>query len=172
MKKQLQANSARPPFLLRAVRREPHLYSAICKARLLYSRRVAGAKMRELFRRHEALLLMNDFEREQVRSLRDEGYALIPQFFSRGLMDRIFRQADAMFHNLAVHARRAYSIQPGARDSLHGVSYEELAATEKTIELRDPLLRIPETLEVAFHDSILKIAANFLGYVPPLYRRS
>ena len=170
MKKQLQANSARPPFLLRAVRREPHLYSAICKARLLYSRRVAGAKMRELFRRHEALLLMNDFEREQVRSLRDEGYALIPQFFSRGLMDRIFRKADAMFHNLEIDARRAYSIQTGARDSLDGVSYEELAATEKTIALRDLLLRIPETLEVAFHDSILKIAANFLGYVPPLYR--
>src|SRR5271156_4035888 len=133
MKNATQANSARPPFLLRAARREPHLYSAICKARLLYSRRVAGAKMRELFRRHEALVLMNDFEREQVRSLRDEGYALIPEFFSRGMMDRIFRKADAMFHSLEIDARRAYSIQTGERGTLDGVSYEELAATEKTI---------------------------------------
>src|SRR5271154_1419897 len=170
MKNATQANSVRPPFLLRAVRREPHLYSAICKARLLYSRRVAGASMRELFRRHESLLMMNDFERDQVRSLRETGYALIPEFFSREMMDRIFRKADAMFHNLEIDARRAYSIQTGARGSLDGASYEELAATEKTIALRDPLLRIPETLEVAFHESILKIAANFLGYVPPLYR--
>ena len=170
MKKQMQANSVRPPFLLRAVRREPHLYSAICRARLLYSRRVAGASMRGLFRRHEALLMMSEFEREQVRSLREWGYALIGDFFSRGLMDRIFRKADAMFHNLEIDARRAYSIQTGERRTLDGVSYEELAATEKTIALRDPLLRIPETLEVAFHESILRIAANFLGYVPPLYR--
>lgn len=170
MKKRLRANSARPPFLLRAVRQEPHLYSAICRARLLYSRRVVGANMRELFHRHESLLVMNDFEREQVRSLREKGYALIPEFFSRELMDRIFRKADAMFHNLEIDARRAYSIQTGERGTLDGVSYEELAATEKTIALRDPLLRIPETLDVAFHESILRIAANFLGYVPPLYR--
>src|SRR5580700_4898889 len=75
-----------------------------------------------------------------------------------------------MFHNLEIDARRAYSIQTGERGTLDGVSYEELAATEKTIALRDPLLRIPETLDVAFHESILRIAANFLGYVPPLYR--
>jgi Phytanoyl-CoA dioxygenase (PhyH) len=85
-------------------------------------------------------------------------------------MDLIFRKADAMFHRLEIDARRAYSIQTGERGTLDGVSYEELAATEKAIALRDPLLRIPDALEVAFHESILKIAANFLGYVPPLYR--
>jgi hypothetical protein len=170
MKKATQANSVRVPFLLRAVRREPHLYSAICKARLLYSRRMAKAGMRELFRQHEALLAMNDFEQEQVRVLREEGYALIPDFFSRTMMDRIFRKADGMFHGLEIDAQRAYSIQTRERRTLDGVSYEELAATEKTIALRDPLLRIPEALGVAFHEGILKIAANFLGYVPPLYR--
>ena len=75
-----------------------------------------------------------------------------------------------MFHNLEIDAQRAYSIQTRERRTLDGVSYEELAATEKTIALRDPLLRIPEALSVAFHEGILKIAANFLGYVPPLYR--
>jgi hypothetical protein len=170
MKKLLQANSARPPFLLRAVRRQPHLYSAICRARLLYSRRVVGANMRELFRRHETLLGMDDFEREQVRLLRETGYALMPEYFSPAMMDQIFHKADAMFHNLEIDTQRAYSIQTGERSTLEGVSYEELAATEKTIALRDPLLRIPEALGVAFHESILKIAANFLGYLPPLYR--
>jgi len=170
MKNTVQANSVRPPFLLRAVRREPHLYSTICKARLLYSRRVAGASMRELFRGNQSLFAMSEFERTQVVLLRERGYALIPEFFSRVVMDRIFRQADAMFHNLEIDAQRSYSIQTRERRTLEGVSYEELAATEKTIALRDPLLRIPEALSVAFHESILKIAANFLEYVPPLYR--
>jgi ectoine hydroxylase-related dioxygenase (phytanoyl-CoA dioxygenase family) len=170
MKQATPENSARPPFLLRVVRREPHLYSAICKARLFYSRRVAGANMRELFQRHQALLAMSDFEGEQVRALREKGYALLPEFFSRAMMDRIFRVADEMFHSLEIDAQRAYSIQTRERRTLEGVSYQELAATEKTIALRDPLLRIPEALSVAFHESILRIAANFLGYVPPLYR--
>ncbi len=126
--------------------------------------------MRELFRRHEALLAMHDFERGQVRALREKGYALIPDFFSRAAMDRIFRLADGMFHNLEIDAKRSYSIQTRERRTLDGLSYEELAATEKTVALRDPLLRVPEALGVAFHESILKIAANFLGYVPPLYR--
>ena len=86
------------------------------------------------------------------------------------MMDLIFRKADAMFHRPEIDARRAYSIQTGERGTLDGVSYEELAATEKIIALRDPLLRIPETLNVAFHESVLKIAAPFLGYIPPLYR--
>lgn len=37
--------------------------------------------MRELFRRNETLLALNDFEREQVCCLRERGYALIPEFF-------------------------------------------------------------------------------------------
>src|SRR5271156_5828564 len=102
MKNATQANSVRPPFLLRAVRREPHLYSAICKARLLYSRRVAGAHMRELFRSNQSLFAMSEFERTQVLLLRERGYALISDFFPRAVMDRIFRQADTMFHNLEI----------------------------------------------------------------------
>jgi Phytanoyl-CoA dioxygenase (PhyH) len=170
MKPASHANSARSSFLLRSLRRQPHIYSTICKARLLYSRRIAGANMRALFRGNQPLLAMSDFEREQVRCLRDDGFALIPGFFSRALVDRIFTKADAMFHNLEIDPQRAYSIQTRERSTLDGLSYEELAATEKTIAVRDPLLRIPETLSVAFHESILKIAAHFLGYVPPLYR--
>ena len=36
--------------------------------------------------------------------------------------------------------------------------------------MRDPLIHIPEIIGIAFHESILRIAANFLGCVPPLYR--
>jgi Phytanoyl-CoA dioxygenase (PhyH) len=161
---------ARSPFLLRTVRTQPHLYSAICKARTLYSRRIAGAETRGLFKRNRYLFTMNEFEARQVNSLRKSGYVLISEFFPRELIDRIFLKADAMFHNLEIDTHLAYSIQSKDRTTLENLGYDELAATEKMIALRDPLVRIPEVLDVAFHQSILKIAANFLGYVPPLYR--
>ena len=167
---ELKRHSARSPFLVRTVRTQPHLYSAICKARMLYSRRIAGAEMRRLFKRNRHLFTMNEVEARQVDSLRESGYALIPEFFPRELIDLIFFKADAMFHNLEIDTRLAYSIQTKERTTLEGLRYDELAASEKMIALRDPLVRIPEALDVAFHESILKIAANFLGYVPPLYR--
>ncbi len=167
---QILQNSARPPFLVSAVRRQPHLYSAICKARLFYSRQIAGAEMRELFRRREAIFALNNLESEQLGSLQDHGYALIEQFFSEGLIDSIYAQADRLFRELQIDPLRAYSVQSKERDSLAGLSYEQLAASEKMIALRDPLIQIPEVVSIAFHESILKVAAHFLGYVPPLYR--
>jgi hypothetical protein len=113
---------------------------------------------------------MSEFESAQVASLRQHGYALIPGFFPDALIDNIYMTADRLFRNLQIDFERAYSVQTGNRASLQGVPYEELAPTEKMIALRDPLVRIPEIIHIAFHESILKIAANFLGYVPPLYR--
>jgi hypothetical protein len=161
---------ARSPFLVRTVRTQPHLYSAICKARLFYSRRIAGAEMRDVFHRKKTLFAMNAFESRQVESLKTYGYALISEFFPRDLVERLYTNADEMFRNLLIDLDRAYSVQTGTRRSLEGLSYDELASTEKMIALRDPLVHIPELLGVAFHESILKIAAHFLGYVPPLYR--
>ncbi|HTW24421.1 MAG TPA: phytanoyl-CoA dioxygenase family protein [Candidatus Baltobacteraceae bacterium] len=160
----------RPPLLVRRLRMQPSIYSAICRARLLYSRRIAGSKERSSFRHNRDLLYMNDFERRQVESLRHSGYCLSARFFPAELVDRIHAKADAMFRNLQIDFTRAYSVQSGERTDLRNLSYEELAATEKMIAVADPLLHIPELLQVAFHESILKIAANFLGCIPPLYR--
>jgi len=160
----------RSPFLLRTIRTQPHLYSAICKARLLYSRRVAGASARSAFLRNRDLFRMNDFEARQVEALRQRGYALALRYFPVAVMDRIYSKADAMFRGRQIDFSRAYSVQDGQRRSLENLSYEQLAATEKMIALNDPLLRIPELLAVAFDESMLRIAAGFLGCVPPLYR--
>ncbi len=113
---------------------------------MLYSRRIAGAGARRIFERTIACFAMNDFERQQVKSLRDHGYALVPDCFSKALTDRIFEKANAMFRNLQIDLGRAYSVQNGQRASLEGLSYDELAATEKMIALRDPLVHIPEML--------------------------
>jgi hypothetical protein len=149
---------------------QPRLYSAICRTRLFYSRHVAGAESRKSFRRNRTLFALSDFEARHLESLRKQGYALIPGFFPNALIDRIYARADGLFRSLKIDCARAYSVQSGERASLEGLSYEELAATEKMIALRDPLLQVPETVDLAFHESILRIAANFLGYVSPLYR--
>jgi phytanoyl-CoA dioxygenase PhyH len=162
--------SARPPLLVRTIRTQPYLYSAICKARLLYSRRIAAANVREIFLSNRRLFAMTDFERQHVASLRTRGYALATGFFPSELIGSIYARADTLFRELQIDFTRAYSVQTRERSSLEGLSYHQLAATEKMIALRDPLIQMPEIMGVAFHESILKIAANFLGYVPPLYR--
>jgi hypothetical protein len=160
----------RPSPLVRAVRTRPALYSAVCRTRLFYSRRIAGARARREFQAHLPLFRANEFESHQIDSLRALGYALAPRYFPRELIDRIYTKSDALFRNGDIDPRWAYSVQNGQRESLEGISYDELAATEKMIALRDPLLHIPELLDVAFHESILRIAAGFLGCIPPLYR--
>ena len=157
-------------FLLRTIRTRARLYSAICRSRLFYSRRIAGAASRRLFRRNSSLFVLSELEAQHVKSLRERGYALIPAFFPSTLVDRIYAKADDLFRRLEIDYARAYSVQTGARGSLRGLSYEELAKTEKVIALRNPLVNLPETIDVAFHHTILRIAANFLAYVPPLYR--
>ncbi len=162
--------ATRSPLIVRTVRTQPYLYSAICKARMLYSRRIAGARARTIFRENPSLFEMNAFEKEQVHSLRTLGFSLAPAFFGRELTDRLFSQADHAFRSLRIDLHRAYTVQTGERTSLAGLSYEELEASEKMIALRDPLVLMPELANVAFHESILKITAHFLGCVPPLYR--
>jgi hypothetical protein len=149
---------------------QPHFYSLICRARLFFSRRVAGAAARSAFRRHRSLFRVNDFEALQVESLRSNGYALAPDYLPRQKVDAIHAKADTMFRNLQIDFGRAYSVQSGERRSLEHLTYEQLAATEKMIALADPLLHIPELLDIVFDETILKIAANFLGCIPPLYR--
>lgn len=161
---------ARPPLLVRTLRSQPHLYSVVCKARLFYSRRIAGVGARSLHQNNQRLFRMGDLEVQQVELLRQRGYALVPEYFPADLIDRIYAKADAMFRGLEIDLSRAYTVQSGQRRSLEGLSYDELAASEKMIALCDPLLHIPDLLSVAFDERILKIAANFLGCVPLLYR--
>ncbi len=168
MTEKLNRTPVRALLLAQAARRGPRLYNAIFKARLLSSRRDAAANPRDVFRRNQGLFEMDDLEKQHVESLRNHGYALAPGFFSKELVDRIYAKADAMFHNLQIDGFGfSVPIRAGARVAL---SYDDLAATEKTIELRDPLVHIPEVLDIAFHESVLKIIGHFLRCVPVTYR--
>ncbi|MGA2719711.1 MAG: hypothetical protein ABSF78_12165 [Candidatus Acidiferrales bacterium] len=79
------------------------------------------------------------------------GYASAPGFFSKGLIDHIHNKVDATFRNM--------SHPPG-----------QSASSETAIELEDPLVRVSEVLDIAFHESVLKVVAHFYRHIPPVYR--
>jgi hypothetical protein len=113
---------------------------------------------------------MSDFEARHCEQLRKQGFTVIESFFPTDSIDRIYATADRLFGSLQLDFHHGYSVQDGRRCSLEGLSYEELSKSEKVIAVRDPLLNVPESIGVAFHESILRIAGNLLGYIPPLYQ--
>jgi hypothetical protein len=161
--------SLKPAFWLRTLRRNPYVYSAVCKSRMAFSRHVLAATERKVFHENEALFSMSKSEWKHVTELRERGFTVLPDFFATDLVDRIFEQADHMFRTLQINMRHAYSVQNKVRESLDGLSYDELAASEKFIAVREPLINIPEMVGIAFHESILRIVGNFLDFIPPLY---
>jgi hypothetical protein len=160
----------RSPLPLRLMRSEPHLYSAICKARLACSRYLAGRRERALFCEKGELFSMSEEEGRHCVELRRQGYTVLPELFDTSLIDFLFEKSDRLLRSLHVDPKDAYSVQHRQRASLAGLSYEELAASEKMIAVKDPLLSIPEVLPVAFHESILKIVTNFLEYIVPWFK--
>jgi hypothetical protein len=160
----------RSPLSLRLVRSEPHLYSTISRARIAYSRYIAGRHERAFFRKNRELFSMTSQEAQHSEELGRQGYTVLAGFFDVGLIDGLYEKADRLLRDLHVDPKRAYTVQNRERESLEGLSYQELAATEKMIAVKEPLLSIPEFVPIAFHESILKIVTNFLRYVVPRYK--
>jgi hypothetical protein len=158
------------PFLVRAIRSQPYVYSAICRVRLGYSRHIAARAERDLYKRAKSLFTMNVIEAQCYDELREQGFTILHEYFSSALMDSILEKADLLFRKLQVDFQDAYSVQNKQRTSLEGLTYQELEASEKMISLKDPLLQIPECVDIAYHASILKIVTNFLQYVVPWYK--
>ena len=159
------------PFFLRIIRSQPHLYSLFSKTLLFYSRHIAAFSARQEFNKMACQeFRMSGKEEKHCRELQEQGFTVINEFFPGEFVDRIFSKADTHFSKLDIDMHDAYSVQSGLRDSLRGLSYEELARTEKFIALKDPLINIPEVVSIAFHPSLWKIACNFLEYIPPWFK--
>lgn len=159
----------RPPFWLRTLRSNPYIYSAACKARLAYSRRVLAARERKILQDHSALFVMSQSETSRCVELCQQGFTVLPELISTAVIDGIFEQADRMFKGLRINMGYGYSVQNKSRTSLEGLSYEELSASEKVIALQDALVNLPECVGVAFNETILRILGNFLQFVPSHY---
>jgi hypothetical protein len=113
---------------------------------------------------------MSGLEHKHFNNLTHQGFTIIPDFFPVELVDKIQDRADALFRELKIDPYAAYSVHNKKRTSLIGLSYQELEASEKMIVLEDPLLNIPESIEIAFNETVLRIVTNFLGYVAPWYK--
>ncbi len=151
------------------VRSEPHLYSAVTRFRLFLSRHIFGFPMKRKYLRNGDLFAMSEFEEKYCALLRRDGYVSIPNFFDISLIDSIFEKADAAFHRLELNEAHSYAIRKGDLSTLKGLTYEELARVEKMISLNSPLLVAPESTEIFFNPSIIRVVMNFLGYVAPNY---
>jgi ectoine hydroxylase-related dioxygenase (phytanoyl-CoA dioxygenase family) len=161
---------AKPHYVVRLLRSQPHIYSAVCKTRLFYSRYLAAARSRALYRSERSLFSMTDSQRSHSAELRHNGFTVLHDFFSPGLMDAIYARADRLFKDLQIDLYEAYSVHNRRRSSLQGMTYPELASSEKMISLKDPLLNIPECVPIAFNETLLKTVVAFLHFIPPLYR--
>jgi hypothetical protein len=159
-----------PQFIVRRLRSNPYLYSMISKVRLFHSRYLAGAHDRKKYKDVQSFFSMSVLEEKHYEDLIHGGFTVLPEFFKADFVDYIYARADRLFRSLEIDLHDAYSVQKKKRASLAGMSYQELEASEKMITLKDPLLSIPECVDIAFNESILKIVTNFLGYIAPWYK--
>lgn len=145
--------------------------SAITMMRSIRSKNRFCAESFRIFQRHQPFLSLDDLETQFLRGLLNQGYAIAPSFFSKELIDRIYTRADAIFRReAAIHARQAIEDSPDspAKKNAHLRS----GAYERTVELVDPLGTIPDLIDIAFHESLLKIAAYFFLHIPRIYKVS
>jgi len=170
VQEELKGIVPRSSTLLRAIRSQPYLYSAMCKSLLFYSRHVAASTGRALYRRQKTLFSMSDSEARHCEELRNQGFTVLDDFFNEALMDRIYEKVDVLFRDLQIDFHDAYSVQNKKRVSLEGLTYQELESSEKMISLKDPLLKIPECVDIAFNETILKVITNFMGYIAPRFK--
>jgi len=143
----------------------------MCRSLLFYSRYIAAFAQRRAFKKNsfQEFQLTSD-EKRWCQELKTQGFTLIEDLFPQDLVDCIFTKADKLFRGLEIDKGDAYTVQNKIRQSLDGLSYEELANTEKFIAIKDPLINIPECVEVAFHPSLWRIICSFLGYIPPWFK--
>jgi hypothetical protein len=156
-----------PQLLLRTIRRQPHLYSLLCKAALFYSRNIASSAEKRAFCNEKALFSLDALEARHCDELKQTGITILHGFFDTELTDLIYAEADHLFRNLRLDFVAGYSVQDKKLPSLKGITYEALESTEKVIFLEAPLRNIPACIPFAFNETILKIVTNFLGCIPP-----
>lgn len=119
-----------------------------------------------IFRRNPRLFSLDELETQFLNSLLNKGYAIAPAFFSKELVDRVYARADGFFHNERCVREITLSLP---REPSTGGRY---TTHERTTGLIDPLVSIPDVLDIAFHESLLKIAAHFFLHIPRSYKVS
>lgn len=156
-----------PSLSVRAARRlrgYPRMWSCVCRSLHYYNTSIVGAKCKQSFAEHRSQLESSDTVERNCESLRGKGYALVPGFLEDS--ERLFAKADQLFRDGKISNTPFYG---GEYKTLENVAYEDLARTQKTIAIANPLLQLPEFVDLAFHPMVLSTTAKFLGYIPPRF---
>lgn len=155
------------PLFVRIARRLrgfPRLWSCVCRSLVYYNTSVVGSECKKAFRQHKSSLESGALVNQNCDSLRKNGYALIPGFLED--CESVFQKADQLFKEGKIFHTPFYK---GEYETLENVPYEDLERTQKSIAIDQPLLHMPECIDLAYHPTVLSVAANFLGYVPPRF---
>ena len=152
--------------------RKTYFRSAITMMRSIRSKNRFCAESFRIFQRNQPLLSLSEMESQFLTGLLNQGYAIAPSFFSKELIDRIYSKADAIFRReAAVYKRRAMD-EPAPYSPTGKDARNSSGPCERTVELVDPLASVPDLIDVAFHESLLKIAAYFFLHIPRIYKVS
>jgi len=152
--------------ILVAIRSNPYLYSLIVKARIWFSRNILSKQLIKKFNDNVDIFNLNDNERKHVKELDENGITVLENYFDREQVTEIDNKIDSLFRKLNINMNGGYNVSHGRLKTLKGMSYEELSITEQAITIKDPLLKVPEVIKIAFNESFLKIVSNYFGYVP------
>lgn len=152
--------------IARRLRSNPHVWSRVCRGLRFFNTRVLGAGRKSLYQRHLGMFEPTEFVRKHSNALRSQGYTVIPNFVSAAECESILENADVLFLENKIDHKPHYK---STYQSLKDIPYQELARTQKRIGLHKPLINIPGFVDIAFHETILSIVANTLGYIPPYY---
>jgi hypothetical protein len=156
----------------RSARSSParNVWGAAARAtRSAYLRRAYSKSLR-FFQKNLRLLDLNDVESRFLTSLQTHGYAIAPSFFSKELVDRIYFKSDAGFRSLTDSARNSSCPELTHPSAARNLGSAVSPQRECEIELADPLVLIPEALDVVFHESILKIVTHCFHHIPRRYK--
>ena len=85
-------------------------------------------------------------------------------------MDHIHAKADVFFRGMETSAPQVHEAPRQQRTKRGASSGGSPAHAEQALELPDPLVHASEVLDIAFHESILKLEAHFFGHIPSMYR--
>jgi len=149
---------------------KPYFDNAITMMQSIRSKNRFCADSFRMFRRNPRLFSLDGFESQFLASLLNQGYAVAPSFFSKEIIDRIYAKADKIFSDEKLKRENEESSAPASppENTIRTIQ----GVRERTTELVEPLASIPDVLDVAFHESLLKIAAHFFLHIPRLYRVS
>jgi len=158
-------SSSPRPYMLK-IRSNPYLHSILNKLRIWYSRNVLSKSLKDRYSNNKSKFILNNVESRYVNELRSNGIVVLEDYFDASFIDSLEKKVNCIFRDLKIDEHGGYNVAHGRLKTLKGMTYEELAISEESIGMLNPLLNVPEFVKIAFNESFLKIVSTYFGFIP------